>query len=638
MPTITRWADVKARIMQASAGGCDEAAAIVIANEAIPAILNKGPWLGSIADVRIKTFQPTFSLPYQYERAITVEQCFQGDLNMGWYTIENASTFIDPALWGDGVLIDEGTRSTERPFFGSGKVVVFTEYPEDADVLVRIYGTNGGEQVFIQPPGPDNAFKAQDFEDLANATTSAGTYDNLYEIRKPVTKGPIRVCAYSSGGQLYRLITLAPYETEAARRWFKFPEAKFTVVEARSISPADTGFAFDTQYENAPFVAGESIAIQGFCPDVFNGLWTVNAVVGSKVYVQCTQASGWVMPTGEISVFGKITKAACLECSVLKRFIKIVDDESDVVLSNTLAMRQATRAMWAWDSGKHTEYDKLMSEATQILQEEITRYGQDPTHTLKRKAMYRWQYLNLPKNTIGYMVARLCLDIQGALRVGKTDMYRLVNEAQEYIIVSGKYGHTKQKRDYQVGAGGIIILDPDVQSLLTGFIGGRRCDVQDIYYDTNTNKGLIGYGIDGPSSYQVGGYMTNGSLAGGQPRTIVLAQQEPIIDENGCCRSVYKVEPCQAMARCCVCCVVKLRYIPLDCQEDVMLIDNYAAFKFMIESLIARESKDYAGYEAMSNKCFSILDKEIRHDKGGAQGRMMYNETFTGRYLRGRGR
>lgn len=639
MPTITRWGDVKARIMQASAGGCDESDAITIANEAIPALLNKGPWLGSVADVRIKTFQPEFSLPYEYERSLTAEQCFQGDLNMGWYAIETASTYIDPSLWGDAVLVDMGTRSTERSFFGYGKVVCFTEYPEDADVLVRIYGKLHGEQVFIQVAGPNNDFKAQDFEDLVpDGTVSTGTYDELYDIRKPVTKGQVRVAAYTQSGQLYRLITLAPNETEAQRRWYKFPECKFVVVQARSITPETNGFAFDTQYTNAPFEAGESIAIQGFCPDVFNGLWTVNAVVGSKVYVQALPASGWVMPAGEVSVFGKITKAACIESSVLKRFVKIVDDQSDVVLSNTLAMRQAVRAMWAWDAGKHAEYDKLMDEATTILKEEVTRYGQDPTHTLKRKAMYRWQYNNLPKNTAGYIVARLCLDLVGGLRVGKTDMLRLLNEAMELIIVSGKYGHTKQKRDYQVGPGGLVTLDPDAESILTAFIGGRRVNVQDIYYDSITNKGLIGMSPDGATGYQQGGFMTNGSLAGGQPRTITLAQQEPIVDEFGCCRTLYKIEPCQAMARWCVCTVVKMRYMPLKCAEDVVLIENYAALKFMVEALIARETANFGGYEAMSNKAFSILDKEIRHMKGGAQSMMHYNETFTGRYLRGRGR
>ena len=86
--TITRWGTIKQRIMQASAGGCNERQAMIIANEAIPALLNKGPWVGSIADVLVQTFQPEFSLPYQYERAITAEQCFDGDLNMGWYAVE----------------------------------------------------------------------------------------------------------------------------------------------------------------------------------------------------------------------------------------------------------------------------------------------------------------------------------------------------------------------------------------------------------------------------------------------------------------------------------------------------------------------------------------------------------------------
>lgn len=625
--------------MQASGGGCVEEAAIVIANEAIPALLNKGPWLGSVADVRVKTFQPEFSLPFEYDRAITAEQCFNGDLNMGWYAIEEGSTYIDPALWGDAVLMDLGTRATERPFYGYGKVLAQALYPEDAGILVRIYGRFQGDQVFVQPPGADALYKAQDFEDLApDSTLSTGDYDDLYEIRKPVTKGPIDILATTQSGQTYRLITLAPYETSAARRWYKFPELKILTVQARSITPAENGFAFDTQYEQAPFQAGDSVVLQGFCPTVFNGLWTVNAVVGAKVYVAALASSGWVMPDGEISVFGKVTGAACFDCSCLKRFIPIVDDQSDVILSNTLAMRQAVRAMWAWDKGNHVEYDKLLEEATNILKEEITRYGQDPTHTLKRKAMYRYYYDTMPSESAGYVVGRLALEIMGGLRFGKSDWFRLLNEAQEYIISSGKYGDSTAKRTYEVGPGGLVILDPDIQSLLTALIGGRTVTIQNIFYDSSTNKGLVGQTIEGGTGYQSGGYMSNGSLAGGGQRTMVLAQQESIVDEYGCCRTVYKLEPCAANVRCCVCVVGKVRYVPLKCIDDTVVIANYAALKMMIEAFVARAAKDYGGFEALKNAAFKLLDKEIRHKQGGAQSRMLYQTGFSSRTLRGRGR
>jgi hypothetical protein len=638
MPTITRWGEVKDRIKQASGGGCSEEAAILVANEAIPALLNKGPWLGSVADVRVSTFTPEFSLPFEYERAITAEQVFNGDLNMGWYTVEQSSSYIDPALWGDAVLMDLGTRSTERAFFGSGQVLAQARYPEDADVRVRIYGTIRGEQVFIQPQ-IDGVFKAQDFEDLVpDSTLSVGTYDELYEVTKPVTKGPIDICAVAASGKIYRLISLAPYETKAARRWYKMPELKFFTVQARSITPEVNGFAIDTQYTQVPFAAGDNIVLTGFCPTVFNGLWTVNAVVESKIYVQALPESGWVMPAGQISVFGKVSSGACFDCSCLKRFIPIVDDESDVILSNTLAMRQAVRAMWAWDKGNHAEYDKLMSAAIEILRDEITRYGQDPTHTLKRKAMYRFYYDTLPTESAGYIVGRLAIEILNGIRYGKSDWFRVLNEAQQYIMSSGKFGDGNVRRTYTIQAGGLVICDPDIISLLVAEIGGRRCEIQDKFYDVTTNKGLIGVGIDGPTGYQVGGYFTNGSLAGGQPRTIVLAQQESIVDEHGCCRTIYKVQPCQALAGCCVCTMARIRYIPVRCIDDVVIIANYAALKFMIEAFMARDAKDFAGFEALKNASFKLLDTEKREKKGGAQARMQYNSGFTGRFLRGRGR
>ena len=180
MPTITRWGQVKERIKQASGGGCDEAAAIgAIANEGDPRAAEQGPVAGfHRAGARDGLHERILSLPYQFERAfITAEQVFNGDLNMGWYAIEDGSTYIDPALWGDAVLLDLGTRATERAFFGSGQVYAQARYPEDASVLVRFYGNFGLQPVYVQK-AVDGVFKAQNFEDLTpDSTLSAVIYD-----------------------------------------------------------------------------------------------------------------------------------------------------------------------------------------------------------------------------------------------------------------------------------------------------------------------------------------------------------------------------------------------------------------------------------------------------------------------------
>ena len=82
----------------------------------------------------------------------------------------------------------------------------------------------------------------------------------------------------------------------------------------------------------------------------------------------------------------------------------------------------------------------------------------------------------------------------------------------------------------------------------------------------------------------------------------------------------------------------KVRYVPVKCIDDTVVIANFAALKMMVEAFICRDTKDFGGFESLKNASFKLLDVEKRHKKGGAQARMSYNTGFTGRFLRGRGR
>ena len=68
------------------------------------------------------------------------------------------------------------------------------------------------------------------------------------------------------------------------------------------------------------------------------------------------------------------------------------------------------------------------------MKAELDGYLADPTHTLPRKASYLADEKTYAPNTLGYVRARLALDVTGLLKVGKTQVTRAVNRAVEWLV------------------------------------------------------------------------------------------------------------------------------------------------------------------------------------------------------------
>jgi hypothetical protein len=631
------YGDVKSTLTQASDGGCDPAQVIERVNEAIPLLMGKMFFVGTVAEIKIQTFVPEFSLPFGYERALSVIQCESGDFNQGWYSIENSAAYIDPAQWGDSVAIDLGMKATERALLGPAKIIVQSDYNEDFDLKLRLYGSLGGNtnSVYVESEG---RFFPQNYEELpigpdnSDKSTSVNFYDLVSALRKPVTKGPVRVLALDqNSGRLYRLITLQPNETDAQRRWYKYPELQLTKIVPRCVYPTDEGFQIDTNFEQVPLCAGDSIVLSGFCPTQFNGLWTVANVVGTSFYVVAPIKANWTNPGEAISKIGCCTKLACMTVSASKDFVPIVDDNSEVIIQNRLALRMTIRALWAWDTGDvdgAQGFTTLLAQAVAMLTEDLTRYGADPTNTLNRKAAYRFEHDNYAPSTFGYIRARLALEIVNGLRYGRSDLGRLLNEAQELSIVSGKYGNTAVERVFEVTDDRKIVLDPDCESVLTASLnsvngrsfagGGGEIIIGDKYWRSTTNmQPGRGMGYGGQPYFALS---TLGGAGFLKPTLVPCEEEER--DEQGRCCKVFRLEPCGHFCGCCFTAVVKLRYLEAVCLKDHLLITNFAALKFIVEGLIKREAGDFESYQKLKNAGFALLDVEIRHKKGGAQGKV----------------
>lgn len=611
--------EISQQLANVANGPCaDDPQLKVLTFQAIKLLFDSGYWVGSFGTLRVQTFDGDFSLPYGYERVVEVSQCMSdGSFNQAWCQIQDDSAFLEPEQWQDGEMISLSDGPLQNPLLSASILSVRPDNPLDTGIELTVTG--------ILPNGNVASLNSGEctetigiFADTYNdgRQTYADGFQGVLSITKPKTKGPVRIYAYQ-GAQRYLVTIAQPFETEVLRRRYRFPEVTIPQIPVSSITYETDHVLIDTGLPEVQACAGQSVYITGFCPGYINGLRTITSIDGGIIRVDGS-FSGVVDTITEI--IGSVTQVACLNLTALKRPVPIVSDSQDVIFRNLLAIQLALRAVSMPFGNGIEEYQKCIVQAQALLKDEVTRYGQDPIRSEARIASLRYDLDRFPFGTLGYVRARLMLDLPGGMKIGKRIITRLINEAQERIIANGKTGNSVRQKQYIVDVNSAIVLERDENSLLTASICGQPIDIEDEYYASSKpvgNNGAWGIGW-GVRTGIAGPFGINGSC---KWRAIDYGMQD-IYDGN----RAYWVVPCSIGK--CVNATVKLKYIPIEEPQQPLVITNYVALKTMCEAIIARDAKDMNTYNSLEGKAFSILDKDKGQKRGGAKALPRFNTTF----------
>lgn len=162
-------------------------------NEATERLMAGGHWVGMTQELTICTQQQCFTLPRQIESVQEVFILDQAlDVNTGWYSIENPSTYVDPDLLNDVVLIDRGEYPVLFDICTPGKLIVYSDYTEAASTSIRIFGldTSGKEIYTVQ----NNIYAPGELIQLSQAgVVSVNVFSKITNMQKAQTQGPVRV-------------------------------------------------------------------------------------------------------------------------------------------------------------------------------------------------------------------------------------------------------------------------------------------------------------------------------------------------------------------------------------------------------------------------------------------------------------
>ncbi len=610
--------EISQQLANVANGPCaDDPQLKVLTFQAIKLLFDSGKWVGSFGSLKVQTFDGDFTLPYGYERVVEVSQALSdGGMNQAWCLIQNDSAFLEPEQWQDGELISLNDGPLESPLLTDSILSVRPDNPLDTGIELTVTG--------ILPNGNVASLNS------GECTETIGIYASIYNdgrqtyaaglggvlsITKPKTHGPVRIYAYL-GAFRYLVAIAQPFETEVLRRRYRFPEVNIPQLPVSSVTYATDHVLIDTGLPEVQACAGQSVYITGFCPGYVNGLRTITSIDGGIIRIDGSFSG---VEDTITEVLGSVSLVACLNVVALKRPVPIVSDSQSVIFTNLLAIQLALRAVSMPFGNGIDEYAKCVAAAKALLTEEVTNYGQDATRSEARVASLRYDLDRFPFGTLGYVRARLMLDLPGGLKIGKRIMTRLINEAIERVLAQGKYAHSVRQKQYVVDINSAIVLEADENSLLTASICQQPVDIEDEYYASSKPVGNAGnWGLGWGTRTGAGAPFLNGWSGQCAWRAIDYQDQE-MYDGN----RAYLVIPC-AIGKC-VNATVKLKYVPVQNDGQMLLVTNYVVLKTLCEAFIARDAKDMNTYNSLEGKAFSILDKDKGQRRGGAKALPRFN-------------
>lgn len=192
-------------------------------NEATERLMAGGHWVGMTQELTICTVAQCFTLPRQIESVQEVFILDQSlDVTSGWYSIENPSTYVDPDVLNDIVLIDRGEYPALFDICTPGLLMVYSDYAEASGDQIRIFGLDqGGNEIFTQQNG---TYAPGELVELSQiGTNTVNTFSKITNIQKPATNGPVRVYEVdpTGGTNNIMLAVLDPSErVPSYRRYF----------------------------------------------------------------------------------------------------------------------------------------------------------------------------------------------------------------------------------------------------------------------------------------------------------------------------------------------------------------------------------------------------------------------------------
>jgi hypothetical protein len=322
-------------------------------------------------------------------------------------------------------------------------------------------------------------------------------------------------------------------------------------------------------YVDPAFAQDNALIDQGLMPDVND------PSILRRVY----EYPGLQPPNAIVTVTG------------VKRYVPIVSDGDYLIVQNIEAIKLMILSIERMENNAVDDAMKYRQSSLELLQAEVKKHMLDPRNYMRRKSAYQDDLVTFTENTLGYVRAQIALDIDEAMKTGKTDLTWSIQQIERRIMQRATYKDCVANFQAVV-TGGIVYFPINVQTVLAVDLSGRPIPIRHRYFP----------------------FLDNGP--GMNPCSDMLIDQgDEYFPGTKTTRRKYKL-----IANCsegqCIQAVCKLRW-HLKQPTDLMVIKNYEAIRLMMTAKFLEEKQQWQLAQANEQKAFDLMERELNEYLNG---------------------
>ena len=292
--------------------------------------------------------------------------------------------------------------------------------------------------------------------------------------------------------------------------------------------------------------------------------------------------------------------ASLVEITGKLQFQPAAADTDLLIIQDLDALRLMLLALWREQNGQLDLAQTFEAKAVERLSVVL-----DKTLEGARRLNYQSIITSSSPGTMGYMRARMALDLKDGLHTDDAVLFYVIDRAEEHLMTKGKWFGTIDQYTISVPTNGEIYLPNEVDSILFVAHDNQRMDLFAREYDFHENgPGYRTVNNDSVSTVvdRGEGYVLNNSTG------LYESQRKYFVNRPDCGCAVPNTD---------IVILAKKRFVPKTSDSSQMAIKNYPAMLEMVTALMQTEKPDF--YTFHENKAIELLRAELLEKRGGAR-------------------
>jgi len=308
-------------------------------------------------------------------------------------------------------------------------------------------------------------------------------------------------------------------------------------------------------------------------------------------------------------VSGVSTLPQSVEVTGKLNFIPVASNTDLLVIQDLDALRLMLLALWREQNGQ-------LDLAQAFEQKAIERLSLVLDKTLEgaRRLNYQSLITTTTEGTMGWMRARMALDLKDGLHTDDSALFHLIDKAEEYLLTRGSWYGSIRQFDIEVPESGEMYLPHDVESILFCSFNSERVNLFAREYDFHEN---------GPGFRTTAN--TNGLL-------VVDRGEDAVFDETTgtilAKRKIFVNRPTNPQDPCILTVLSSIRWSAKTQDSDPMVVGNYPAMLEMVTAFMQADKPDF--YSFHEQKAIQLLRDELQQKRGGNRLTMQVQGTAWG--------